>query len=163
MYCKHRDNLVALLDGELNLSEVERLRAHLQSCRQCREHLELLKRSYDALELVEPVELPEGLGDRIRSGVRKRSLLPVFAAAAAAVLLAGAVFVQIVISPSSEAPVQGAGGVDVAVVEELTTEELAVIENMEMLEDYEILSDFELLAQFETLEEFEDFPAVEAI
>ncbi|MCD6405891.1 MAG: zf-HC2 domain-containing protein [Planctomycetes bacterium] len=160
MYCEERDNLAAFLDGELEPGEAERLRRHIEGCAECREYLALLKRSYDALEYVEPVEVPEGLGTRVLAGARKRSRVPMFAAAAGLVA-AALVFTWLSTKPGvGPAPVEDP---QVAWAAGLTGEEQGVVENMDILEDYDILSDLDLLAQYDTLAGFEEFPEIEAI
>lgn len=160
MPCKERDNLAALLDGELEPGEAERLRHHIEGCAECREYLVLLKRSYDALEYVEPVEVPEGLGARVLARTRKRARVPVFAAAAVAAAAVVFAWFSSARLGTGPAPVKDSQVVEAA---GLTGEEQAVVQNMDVLENYDILSNLDLLAQYDTLTQFEEFPEVEAI
>ena len=162
MSCGEQENLTALLDGELDAGQAERLRAHVEGCRSCREALELLKLSYDALEHVEPFEVPRGFASRVKARARKRSLRPVLVAAAA-LLIASLLFFRVGLRRFVGAPSQDDGVTPIVDIADLTAEERAVVENMEILENYEILEDLELLAQFDTLLEFEQFPEIEAI
>lgn len=99
---KYREMLSAMLDGELDAAENERLIAHLSLCAECRELYELLS-SVSGSEVWELPEVPEGLHGRIMSGVKaeaaekkKRArvvrLRPVAVAAACLVIIVGVVF-----------------------------------------------------------------------
>lgn len=66
---KYREMLSAMLDGELDAGESERLIAHLSLCAECRELYELLS-SVTGSEVWELPEIPEGLHGRIMSGVK---------------------------------------------------------------------------------------------
>lgn len=99
---KYREMISAMLDGELDANGSERLIAHLSSCAECRELYELLS-AVSGGGVWELPEVPEGLHERIMSGVRaeaaarrKRArvvrLRPVAVAAACLVLIVGVVF-----------------------------------------------------------------------
>ncbi len=163
MKCEEKDNLAAFLDGELSPAESGRVRAHLDSCAECRAFARLLKGSYDALEPLEPFDLPAGFSGRMKSRLRRRSRLPLISAAAAALLIVSFVFVRSGFLTPIAPVIPVTAPIDVVSLDDLSPEEIAVIENIEILEDYEILSDLELLAQFETLEELEQFPEIESI
>jgi len=78
-----------------------RIAEHLQSCAQCREHLEQLKRKFAALDLLRPdTKISEGLIsqalEQAKKPVRTRTILfrkPAWIGAAAAVLLVGLLLV----------------------------------------------------------------------
>ncbi|MCM1149085.1 MAG: zf-HC2 domain-containing protein, partial [Butyricicoccus sp.] len=99
---KYREMISAMLDGELDAGEGERLIAHLSSCAECRELYELLS-SVTGSEVWQLPEVPEGLHGHIMSGVRaaaaekKKSarvmrLRPLAVAAACLAVIVGVVF-----------------------------------------------------------------------
>jgi anti-sigma factor RsiW len=160
MDCEYTQDLAAFLDGELTGAEGESLAAHLATCPDCSERLSLLKRSYEALDLLGEPVVPAGFAERVRSRVRKLSYVPVFVAAAA-LILAAMVLLHL---GEREVTVPGpTAGQGTAVLAGLTDEERAIVENLDLFEDYEILEDLDLFAQFDTLEELEEFPEIEAI
>ena len=152
MKCSEHEDLAAFLDGELDERRAGEIRAHIESCRQCRRAAELLKRSWDALEYVEAAEPPAGFVRRVMSRTRRRSLVPL-SAAAGALVTAGILYLALSVGGNGEM-------VELA---RLSEEERGVIENMEILENYDLLSDLDLLAQYETIEEFEEFPEVDLL
>lgn len=66
---KYREMMSAMLDGELDAGENERLIAHLSLCAECRELYELIS-SVSGSEVWELPEVPEGLHEHIMSGVK---------------------------------------------------------------------------------------------
>ncbi len=161
MECKYAQDLAAFLDGELDAARADSLQAHLEGCPSCRERLSLLKRSYEALDALEAVEVPAGFSRRVAARVRRRFFAPLLAAAAAVLIAAGAVILRFrdsgTVTPV--VPVTPA----VTTLADLTEEERAVVENLDLLEDYEILADLDLFAQLDMLEGLEEFPEIESI
>lgn len=99
---KYREMISAMLDGELDAAEGERLVAHMSVCAECRELYGLLS-SVSGTDAWELPEVPEGLHERIMSGVKaaaaerkKRArvtrLRPLAVAAACLVVIVGVVF-----------------------------------------------------------------------
>ena len=98
----YREMMSAMLDGELDAGERERLISHLSLCAECRELYELLS-SVTGSEVWELPEVPEGLHGHIMSGVKaaaaekkKRArvvhLRPFAVAAACLVVIVGVIF-----------------------------------------------------------------------
>jgi len=154
MECAVRDDLAAYVDGELGESDYERVRAHVESCAECRAYVGHLRRSYAALEHIEAVSAPEGFGSRVKARVRRRFARPASALAglaAAAAILAAIVFV---VKPTVSAVTPGGGGTTVN-TRQITPEEMAVIDNIDVLEDFDILSDLDTFAEFESIEDLD--------
>lgn len=165
MGCKERQDLVAWLDGELDEARSNEVGAHVERCDDCAREVELLRRSYASLEFMGEVEVPEGLAQGVAARMsarmprtRQRVLMPVFAAAAALLLVVGLAALRL---PGRQTDITTP--VPSVLMAGLSAEEREVVENLELLEDYEILSDFELLAQYETLEVLEQFPDIDSI
>jgi anti-sigma factor RsiW len=159
MTCQYTDNLAPFLDGELSDEENARIEAHLGTCADCAEFVAILKRSYNALEHLESLDVPAGLAAAARKKARKTWRVPAFAAAAALLVIA------LVSARFATNPVAPGNGVNTSLIlAGLSAEEQAVVSNMDILEDYEILEDvedLELLAQLDTLVDLEDFPEIE--
>lgn len=161
MECKERQDLVAWLDGELGEARSNEVARHVERCDDCAREVELLRRSYASLELLGEVEAPEGLAQSVAARMLRapqRSLMPVFAVAAALLLAVGLAALRL---PRQQTGI--ASPVPSVLMADLSAEEREVVEDLELLEDYEILSDYELLAQYETLEVLEQFPDIDSI
>lgn len=99
---KYREMISAMLDGELDAADSERLIEHMSSCAGCRETYELFS-AVSGQSVWELPDAPEGLHEHIMSGVRShavqrrrqaniRRLRPWAATAACLVLIAGVIF-----------------------------------------------------------------------
>jgi anti-sigma-K factor RskA len=125
----YRDDLAAYALGALEEGEATELRRHLEGCEECREHLRWLEPAVDVLPRTVPqVEPPPRLRRRMMATVRAESreatraqarraprrdwaalvLRPATAAAAAALLLAGALGGYLLHSPTDRSSVVAA-------------------------------------------------------
>lgn len=66
---KCRDQLSAYLDGELAVQQAERIRAHLDTCKACREELEFLKQTIGLVKELPHVPAPPKLRERVLAGL----------------------------------------------------------------------------------------------
>lgn len=66
----------ARLDGALTPQEEQRLREHLAECADCRRTAAQLEKLHRALMTLPPVEVPEGLTDRIMAAVEQEKIVP---------------------------------------------------------------------------------------
>jgi len=66
----------ARLDGALTPQEEQRLREHLAGCAQCRRTAAELEKLHRALMTLPPVEVPDGLADRIMAAVEQEKVIP---------------------------------------------------------------------------------------
>jgi len=152
--CKYDRDLVAFLDGELELPESDRLGDHLASCPACRHAIDELRRCDAAIrDLRQPRTSPSfeadfwhrvaELGVTPRKHRRRWSLdfwtgwRPVLAGGLAVGLIAG------VIMLSQRDP-------------ELAVAETFMAENREMLEDLELLGNLELLENWDAVQSLEE-------
>jgi anti-sigma factor RsiW len=151
------DDLSALLDGQLEAPQRQRMEEHLASCASCaaqKARLELVLAAVGRVEPVEPspqlrrqvlaaVDRQGGVLERLRALWSVRFLVPVASAAAAAVGL----FALTRAGVRQQLP---------------QAEELELAQNAEMLEDYELLAsaarfglspaDLEVVAHLDELE-----------
>ena len=168
MSCLYTERLVEYVDGEMAEGEAEALRAHTKSCAECKARIEVLRRSYAALEALPMPEVPEGFAARVRARTVRhtfampRVILSVVSAAAMALLAFGIYWAggEHKAGPSGITGTSGTGAQAVAGVEQLTAEEKAVVEDLEFLEDYEVLRDFDMLADYDTLTEMDDLETI---
>jgi len=161
MDCREREQLVAYLDGELDDARAQSLYAHLQDCPDCRKRLDILRRSYAALESIEPVEVPGDFAKRVRAHTTGRFVrIPAYAAGAvavAAVLLLMFTLhrgVTTVIQPTHPTAVTPA---------EISAEDRAVVENIDVLEDYDLIANLDALTDYDTLTELDEVGGEAAI
>jgi len=103
MNCRHtRSRLSRYLDGEMSVTERERIESHVNACDACRKALEHLQIASEALaQLPAPPDVPQGFAERLRSLAAQRApiqqtmlsfhdlLTPPMRFAAAAVLMLG--------------------------------------------------------------------------
>ncbi|HEY3248441.1 MAG TPA: DUF4349 domain-containing protein, partial [bacterium] len=117
--------LSPFLDEELAPREREQVRAHLETCADCRRDLESLRATQGLVRSLDPVKVPDGFRDQVRSrlsavgeGPRERRRIPRWswqvAAAAAAVLIIGVFSVNLFreIRPIEQAVAPERGGVN---------------------------------------------------
>ncbi len=71
-----RQELSAMMDGEIGGVEKERVRLHLSSCGECCEYLEELKKTVANLKTVEDIEPPRWLKDKIMEQVKAEKVRP---------------------------------------------------------------------------------------
>ncbi|WP_319405752.1 zf-HC2 domain-containing protein [uncultured Desulfosarcina sp.] len=77
MKCKMvRNRLDALLDGELPVAEVERMKAHLGECQGCRQELAARQQIADALSRLPPILAPNHFARRARRAFRSNLKRP---------------------------------------------------------------------------------------
>lgn len=62
-----RESLSAYIDGEVAAAERARIGAHLESCEECRQYLDELRRTVAFIQSSEPVRAPEGFRAQVRS------------------------------------------------------------------------------------------------
>jgi anti-sigma factor RsiW len=153
MNCKYNDGLAALLDGELDDARAKALRAHIESCADCRRRVSYLKRSYAALEALEGVEAPAGFAARVNARARRKLVrMPFYAGGAIAVAATLLLMLAVhgVGNRSHATPTHGPVAVAVS------PDELPVVENMDALENYDLISDLDLLSDYDALTTLDD-------
>ena len=129
-----KEELCALLDGELPDGEKARVEGHLALCPDCRAQRELLQGALASVARAAPIEPsvelrrrvlaavdaePQGLLERLRALLTARFLVPAMAGLAAALVL--------VVSVGREQPVSAG-------------EELEVAERLDLFQDYDVVA-----------------------
>ncbi len=175
MECRKKELLAAYADGELSPAENESVGRHLADCAECRTWLELLRRSYAALEAIEPVEVPTGLAVAVRRRTARRYAAPFYVATGLAAAAAVLIMLTVALHPqkpeavnvaATPAPIDVPAEVAVVAAADtgaLSAEEMAVIENLDVLQELEILEDFDMFAEFESLDDLDKFEIAVAI
>lgn len=159
MNCNERDELVAYLDGELADAAAEAVAAHLAVCGDCRRRLDLLRRSYAALEAVEEVAVPAGFTLRVKSRAYKKLLrLPAYVGSAVAV--AAAILLMFTFHRGST---PGAPHLVKAGIVQMTPEVQGVVDNMDVLENYDVISNLDMLKDYDVLTELDKVGGTAAI
>lgn len=150
MDCKERDRLVAYADGELDGAEASELHAHIEKCPDCRARMELLKRSYAALEHLGDASVPAGFAARVKSRTHRRLVrMPFYAAGAVAVaatLLLMFAMHGAAVKPGGTLTVQPPSA-----TASVTPEEMAIVQDMDVLENYDVLSDLDTIKDYDTI------------
>ena len=160
MNCKEQDELVAYLDGELDDARAAAIRGHLEVCGDCRKRLDLLRRSYAALEAIEPVVVPADFARRVKSRVHKRLLrIPAYVGSVFAVAAAVLLVITFYKGPHPVAAPKAA----TPIVANITPEVQGVVENMDVLENYDVLSNLDMLKDYDTLTELDKVGGTAAI
>lgn len=158
MACE-KDNLAAYLDGETTGEESRRIAGHVEKCPQCREYLELLRRSYAALDVLDAMTVPDGFAERTAAVAARSAAKPVSAFAgvlsAAAVLLLVFTFWR----PWNDAKPVATNDTETGI----SAEEQAVVDNLDLLEDYELLSELDILDNYEVLVELDQLSGFEEL
>ena len=152
MDCKQKDILVAYLDGELVPTESEAMREHLVYCADCLAQLDLLRRSYTALDHIEGVEAPAGFAAKVRARTRRRRLPVVYgtlAIAAAALFLFTLQMNRsgVVAKPASSGTVVVAAGNDA------TADAMDVLETMDLVDDSDVMDELDVFTELEAMED----------
>ena len=149
--------LSAKLDGELTAEEAGRLEAHLAGCEVCRREYARLERVWEALDVLDDIEVSADLADRVfkravgasRSGHRIRRSAKWFVPAAAAAGVLVAVLVGQLRPTQTPTPIEPE-------TRQIVTN-LEVLDNLELLENLDMLEamgdDFSAL---QTLDAFSD-------
>lgn len=162
MVCSIKSDLTAYLDGETGAAETERIRAHLETCAECRQAAGDLRRSYAALEYVEAAPVPAGFASRVAARTTRRARRrPVWFVSSA--LSAAAILVlALTLYPrdASHHVIIPSGGGATATMGSLTAEEEAVVENIDVLENYDVISDMDMLGDYDTLIELDTLQEV---
>jgi anti-sigma factor RsiW len=152
MDCKQKDNLVAYLDGELMPSEAEAVREHLVYCADCRAQLDLLRRSYTALDHIEDVEAPAGLAAKVRARTRSRRLPVVFGTLAVAAAALFLFTVQLNRPVVVEKPVPSGANI-VAAGDDVTADAMDVLETIDLVDDSDVMDELDVFAELEAMED----------
>ncbi len=161
MDCKEREQLVAYLDGELDDAAGKALHAHLQDCPDCRKRLDILRRSYAALEAIEEVEVPADFANCVRARTTRR-LIRVPAYAAGAVAVAAVVLLMFTLHRGATTVIPPTHPTNVATAE-MSAEDQAVVENIDVLEDYDLIANLDALTDYDTLTELDEVGGEAAI
>jgi anti-sigma factor RsiW len=152
MDCKQRDNLVAYLDGELMPSEAEAVREHVVYCADCRAQLELLRRSYTALDHIEGVEAPAGFVAKVRARTRRRRLPLIYGTLAVAAAALFLFTLQVNRPVVVEKPVPSATYI-VAAADDVTADAMDVLETIDLADDSDVMDELDVFAELEALED----------
>jgi mycothiol system anti-sigma-R factor len=67
---KHLEHISEFLDGELDESACEEIRAHLRDCPECRECVESLKKTLEVLRGLPRESVPADIKGRLRTSLR---------------------------------------------------------------------------------------------
>jgi anti-sigma factor RsiW len=162
MNCDDARPILALyLDGDLQERERLRLKAHLDSCQECRQELELLEASWQMLGELDEIE-PEPfyvsrffarvegkmpwhakLAGFIKSLLAPRPLIPILAAASLVVVIAIGVN-RFLTGPDKELAEVQFNGIDPEMVESMdVAEHFDLINELDFISDMEIIQDLD--------------------
>ncbi|MEK6776589.1 MAG: zf-HC2 domain-containing protein [bacterium] len=149
--CKtNRDRLIEFYYGELGAQAQTALEDHLRICAGCRTEFERLQNLLNAIPPDQQAELPRGVRNRVRQGIRSRirtphvlpgtAGFPVSRWVPALVSLVAVLFVGILTFQSIPPKDSSQGN-------EVTEEEMEVAENIDLLQDMDLIEILDALEE----------------
>ncbi len=162
MTCEEiRERLAAYHGSELDRDAAGMVRSHLGECRACREQLARFERGWSALDLLEdlpaPLSLRRAVAENIRRDHRRRLPARILSAAAAVVLVIGAVLYWQTGTKEETAPV--------AVLQEETVVRASIdpqaVNEEEIIRDLPLLREKEFFDSIDVLRKIDYLPLVD--